>query len=80
MNIEDIITNFPHYEEQLSMWYGRVTLILTAGFALADQLLGRLEAAAKETPTTADDEVVTGAKKWLDVAVRTFKAFSQYKG
>jgi len=80
MNPEDIITNFSHYEELLSMWYGRATVVLTLGFAFADQLLGRLKAAAKETPTDADDQALEGAQKWLDVVVRAFRAFSQYKG
>lgn len=80
MNFEDILTNFDHYEQLMSMWYGRITLTLTAGFALADQLLGRLKAAAKETPTVVDDEALEGAQKWLDITVRAFRAFSQYKG
>ena len=80
MNIDDIFTNFPHYEEMISMWYGRVTVILTLGFSMADQLLGRLKAAAAETPTDKDDEVLEGAQKWLDITVRACRAFSQYKG
>jgi hypothetical protein len=80
MNIEEIFSNLPHYEELASMWYGRATFVLTAIFAGADQILKRLDAASKETPTTIDDEVVHGVQRWLDVCVRTFKAFSQYKG
>lgn len=62
------------------MWYGRVTVLATIAFAGIDQFLKRLNAAAKETPTEVDDEVVHLAQKWLDVVSRAFKAFSQYKG
>ena len=68
------------YTDQIAMWWGYVSTIITLVFTAGFHLLGRVKAAVAQTPSKADDAVVSKIAVCWNMAWRVFQAFSTYKG
>lgn len=66
--------------DQVAMWWGYISTVVTAVFAAGFHLLGRVKAAVAQTPNKADDAAVAKVEHIWNIAWRVFQAFSTYKG
>ena len=69
-----------HYTDQIALFWGYASTIITLVFATGFHLLGRVKAAVAQTPNKADDVAVAKFERVWNIAWRVFQAFSTYKG
>ncbi len=75
-----MLDQITQYTDQVMMWWGYASTIITIIFTAGFHFLGRVKAAVAQTPSKADDLAVAKFERVWNLAWRVFQAFSTYKG